>query len=95
MTPHQQYPLMYNHFSFMAPTPTSQDDYYAQIQSTQKSGSDDKKPLKLKLKTIVKKPSDPGEMIEDIEKIQTRDTMELSIEHAPKSRLVEREHAGE
>ena len=35
-----------------------QDDYYAQVSTSQKSGSDDKKPTKLKLKAVVKKPSD-------------------------------------
>lgn len=78
----------------MAPTSTPQDDYYAQMQSKEKSGNDDKKPLKIKLKTIIKKSSNPGETIGDIESQEEKNTT-VPPEHTSKSRLVEREHAGE
>ncbi len=59
-----------------------QDDYYAQVQSKDTTGSDDKKPLKLKLKAVVKKPLE-----EEKEEI-----LPVSVEK-PKARLIEREHA--
>lgn len=94
MTLRSSVSLMYNHFPFMAPTRTQQDDYYAQMQSAQKSGGDDKKPLKLKLKTVIKKSEttdDPpsSEVYEEVS------IGESARGGAPKSRLVEREHAGE
>ena len=39
-------------------SPSQQDDYYAQVQNASQSGSDDKKPIKLKLKVVVKKSED-------------------------------------
>ncbi len=70
----------------MAPHSTPQDDYYAQVQASQKSLWDDKKPLKLKLKTIVKK----TEAVDEPENSPT-----VNEEEKPKARLVEREHASE
>ena len=69
--------------------PSNQDDYYAQVQAKNASGSDDKKPLKLKLKAVVKKPTE-----EDAPK-REEDTSprEEIISERPKARLVEREHA--
>lgn len=66
-------------------TPISQqDDYYAKVQDTTQSSGDDKKPLKLKLKAVIKKPS------EDIQ--GSLPEVSVIIEK-PKARLVEREHA--
>ncbi len=48
--------LIYNPFSMTSPS--QQDDYYAQVQNASQSGSDDKKPIKLKLKVVVKKSED-------------------------------------
>ena len=69
--------------------PSNQDDYYAQVQAKNASGSDDKKPLKLKLKAVVKKPTeeDTPKREEDIS------PREAVISERPKARLVEREHA--
>ena len=69
--------------------PSNQDDYYAQVQAKNASGSDDKKPLKLKLKAVVKKPieEDAPKREEDIS------PREAVISERPKARLVEREHA--
>ncbi len=58
---------MYNHFPFMAPSNTTQDDYYTQVQSAQKSSADDKKPLKIKIKPPIKKSADNGhESVSDV-----------------------------
>ncbi len=63
---------------------TQQDDYYAQVNSATHSWNDDKKPLKLKLKAVVKKSiEEASEVIPDVPVVQER----------PKARLVEREHA--
>jgi hypothetical protein len=43
---------------------TQQDDYYAKVTNTASSGTDDKKPLKLKLKAVIKKTSDDTSPIE-------------------------------
>ena len=78
----------------MAPTNPNQDDYYAQMQSAAKSGADDKKPLKLKLKPIVKKvettDETPQEGVQSVEEVSTPTEKET-----PRARLVEREHASE
>lgn len=63
---------------------TQQDDYYAQVNSATQSWNDDKKPLKLKLKAVVKKSSE--EMPEAIPEA-------VVPPEKPKARLVEREHA--
>ena len=64
-------------------TPTSQqDDYYAKVQNTAQSGHDDKKPLKLKLKAVVKKPLE-----------EQKEEVSAPPVEKPKARLVEREHA--
>jgi hypothetical protein len=65
---------------------TQQDDYYANVANTASSGADDKKPLKLKLKAVIKKPSEES----PIE--PTREDEIVNIEK-PKARLIEREHA--
>lgn len=75
---------IHNHFS-MTP-PANQDDYYAQVQAKNTSGSDDKKPLKLKLKAVVKKPTEEEAPKE--EDISPRE----EVAEKPKARLVEREH---
>ena len=67
----------------MTPTP-SQDDYYAKVQNAAQSGADDKKPLKLKLKAVVKKPEETP--------VDEATSSPLAKE-TPKARLVEREHA--
>lgn len=89
--------LMYNHFPFMAPNSTPQDDYYAQMQSAQKSGGDDKKPLKIKLKPVIKKVSEnTSEAPVPESQTHTESTTEIKqAAPAPKARLVEREHASE
>lgn len=43
-----------------------QDDYYAQVSAPQKSDTDDKKPVKLKLKAVVKKSTDEEVIEADI-----------------------------
>lgn len=63
-------------------SPSQQDDYYAQVQSKDATGSDNKKPLKLKLKAVVKKPLEE----------EKEEVLPTSLEK-PKARLVEREHA--
>ncbi len=81
----------------MAPNSTPQDDYYAQMQSAQKSGGDDKKPLKLKLKTVIKKaPENTSEAPVQESQAHIESTTEVK-QSAPvqKARLVEREHASE
>jgi hypothetical protein len=71
-------------------TDDTRDDYYAQVQSANggTSSSQDKKPLKLKLKAVVKKPNSE-EVSEDKEEKREE------VQEKPKARLVEREHASE
>lgn len=69
--------------------PANQDDYYAQVKAAGASGTDDKKPLKLKLKAVVKKPIEE-EIPQKEEDISPREVVQ---EERPKARLVEREHA--
>lgn len=69
--------------------PANQDDYYAQVKAAGTSGTDDKKPLKLKLKAVVKKSTE-----EDIPKKEEDISPREEIQdERPKARLVEREHA--
>lgn len=68
--------------------PANQDDYYAQVKAAGTTGTDDKKPLKLKLKAVVKKPT-LEEVPKKEEDISPRE--EVAPEK-PKARLVEREH---
>lgn len=85
----------------MAPqTDTFQDDYYAQVKAAQTSDDGTKKPLKLKLKAVVKKPTDSEEAAPVLQqttpeapKVVTQKE-EAQVER-PKARLVEREHASE
>ncbi len=89
----------------MAPTSTPQDDYYSQMQAAQKSGADDKKPVKLKLKAVVKKSHEeegkemnietPPVPVEDGTIVAMPTPSEKTIVEKPKARLIEREHAGE
>ena len=86
-------------FPFMAPqTDTYQDDYYAQVKTTATSDDGAKKPLKLKLKAVVKKPTESETEASPIENIAPQtsgaDVIEAPVER-PKARLVEREHASE
>jgi translation initiation factor IF-2 len=67
------------------------------MQSAAKAGWDDKKPLKLKLKTVVKK---SGETPADAPVSEHREEVSETTTHtpeksAPKARLITREHAGE
>lgn len=82
----------------MAPT-TPQDDYYAQMQSSAKSGGDDKKPLKLKLKAVAKKEEKEESAVESAPILKETSAEVSPVEHTPpekpKARLVEREHASE
>lgn len=79
---------------------TVQDDYYTQVKVTQSSDDSAKKPLKLKLKAVIKKPTEAEEVAPAgeekapvaIEKIPQN--VEIPVER-PKARLVEREHASE
>lgn len=74
-------------------TPTAnQDDYYSQVKATGTSGTDDKKPLKLKLKVVIKKPKESEEIFPSKEDEGERISQEV-ISEKPKARLVEREHA--
>ncbi len=82
--------FIYNPF-FMTPT-ANQDDYYAQVKATGTSGTDDKKPLKLKLKVVVKKPTESEEVVPSKEDEGEKISQEV-ISEKPKARLVEREHA--
>jgi hypothetical protein len=68
---------------------TQQDDYYAKVANTASSGADDKKPLKLKLKAVIKKPSEES----SIESPREDEVVAITTEEKPKARLVEREHA--
>lgn len=80
----------------MAPSNTTQDDYYAQVQSAQKSGADDKKPLKIKLKPVVKKIEDAiNEAPSPLTSSESAPETPVTEVVAPKARLVTREHAGE
>jgi hypothetical protein len=82
----------------MAPqTDTYQDDYYAQVKTAATSDDGAKKPLKLKLKAVVKKPTESEAGVSPILDIPTPTvtvTEEVVIER-PKARLIEREHASE
>ncbi len=71
--------------------PANQDDYYAQVKATGTSGTDDKKPLKLKLKAVVKKPTEE-EAPKVTEPVSQIPETPVVVER-PKARLVEREHA--
>ena len=82
----------------MAPqTDTYQDDYYAQVKTAATSDDSAKKPLKLKLKAVVKKPTDSE--TEPSQEGSTQETIPETIisetSERPKARLVEREHASE
>lgn len=77
-----------------------QDDYYAQVKTTQSSDDGTKKPLKLKLKAVVKKTTESEEAPEKeapiASPVQSEEAKkeEVTVEK-PKARLVEREHASE
>ena len=82
------------------PKDALQDDYYAQVKTTQSSDDAAKKPLKLKLKAVVKKPTEAEEVSPIIEQHapQTPQVVEPKEEvpvERPKARLIEREHASE
>ena len=86
----------------MAPhTDTLQDDYYAQVKTEQTSDTSVKKPIKLKLKAVVKKPTTTEESISTetpaspAVKSETPKTPSETPVERPKARLVEREHASE
>lgn len=51
-----------------------QDDYYAQVSAQKKSDTDDKKPVKLKLKAVVKKSSD-----EEVPEVSLSDSPSKSV----------------
>jgi translation initiation factor IF-2 len=68
--------------------PANQDDYYAQVKNQWATNTDDKKPLKLKLKAVVKKPNE-----EEAPRETDISMQEETIAERPKARLVEREHA--
>jgi translation initiation factor IF-2 len=76
--------MLHNPYS-MTP-PANQDDYYAQVKNQGVANADDKKPLKLKLKAVIKKPS------EETPIESPREDSNVAPEK-PKARLVEREHA--
>ncbi len=76
-------------------SPSQQDDYYAQVQNTSQSGSDDKKPIKLKLKVVVKKPEEKEDENSPLPSAETPSEVHTSENSAPKARLVTREHASE
>ncbi len=72
-----------------------QDDYYAKVEKSSTEEQDAKKPLKLKIKPVIKKSVDTS-----INTPQTKDDggaliANEKIEEKPKARLVEREHASE
>ncbi len=69
--------------------PSNQDDYYAQVQQSAGASKDDKKPLKLKLKAVIKKPTES----EEVPREEHISPSEETISEKPKARLVEREHA--
>lgn len=72
----------------------SQDDYYAQAQATEKADTTDKKPLKLKLKAVIKKPVEAEISVSPIQETPVPEVIESPKEvERPKARLVEREHA--
>jgi len=79
---------------------TFQDDYYAQVKTTQSSDDSAKKPVKLKLKAVVKKPTEDIEAPLVVEQktpvaIDKTPQKEDAPVERPKARLVEREHASE
>jgi hypothetical protein len=75
-------------------TDTYQDDYYAQVKTAAASDDGAKKPLKLKLKAVVKKPTESDAEVSPIENIAPQTSGADAVER-PKARLVEREHASE
>lgn len=79
------------------PKGASQDDYYAQAQATEKADTTDKKPLKLKLKAVIKKSTTeeaPKPAVASLPEIEAPQVIEPPKEvERPKARLVEREHA--
>ena len=81
----------------MAPqTDTYQDDYYAQVKTTAASDDGAKKPLKLKLKAVVKKPTESEiEVSPTVDIAPTPPVTQETVVERPKARLVEREHASE
>ena len=72
-----------------------QDDYYAKVEKSSTEEQDAKKPLKLKIKPVIKKPietsSDSSPSKNDGESVVSSE----KAEEKPKARLVEREHASE
>lgn len=78
-------------------TDTYQDDYYAQVKTTATSDDGAKKPLKLKLKAVVKKPTESEAEVSPTVDIATPTppVTEEAVVERPKARLVEREHASE
>ena len=80
-----------------------QDDYYAQVKTVQNTDDGTKKPLKLKLKVVAKKPTESEDavpsptMSENVEQsvAKTETHIEDIPKEKPKARLVEREHASE
>lgn len=82
------------------PKDALQDDYYAQVKTAQSSDDAAKKPLKLKLKVVTKKPTESEEVSPVIEQPaphapQVVEQKEEAPVERPKARLVEREHASE
>lgn len=65
-----------------------QDDYYANIQKSDASADSAKKPLKLKLKVVAKKPQET----EEVSSIPETPVSEVPEPKKPTARLVEREH---
>lgn len=70
-----------------------QDDYYSHIQKADAGADATKKPVKLKLKGVVKKPLETEE--EHVEPQTTPEETVVPPPERPKARLVEREHASE
>ena len=65
-----------------------QDDYYSQVTKTSTTGGEDKKPVKLKLKVVAKKPTEE-------ENVSIKSEDQQAPVARPTARLVEREHASE
>lgn len=81
------------------------DDYYANVEKSNSAHEDTKKPIKLKLKAVVKKASDAPAVSDVHEEVQAPQEATTSTppqkeekkipEEKPKARLLEREHASE
>lgn len=71
---------------------SNQDDYYTKVQQNVHANTDDKKPIKLKLKAVPKKLLETQESSLPIQEDEEKKMVDQQKEEKPKARLIEREH---